>query len=103
VRRLCQERLYNDERKVKAEIAGFAAIRGLLEFYSDAILGLERVGYDVQRLPYLYRRAILTLPGGDDVPRRRYDWLLWITDCVSGMTDRLAVTHYKTVRGITVG
>lgn len=103
VRRVCQERLYNDERKVRAEIAGFAALRGLLEFYTDAILALERVGYDMQRLPFLYRRAVLTLPSGEEVPRRRYDWLLWITDFVAGMTDRLAVTQYKTIRGITVG
>lgn len=104
VRQLSQERLYNDERKVKAEIAGFAALRGLLEFYTEAILALERVGYEVTRLPYLYRRALLTLPDGEAaVPRRRYEWLLWITDYVSGMTDRFAVAQYKTVRGISVG
>jgi dGTPase len=103
VRQLCQERLYNDERKVKAEIAGFAALRGLLQFYTEAILALERVGYDMERLPYLYRRAILTLPAGEAVPRRRYEWLLWITDHVSGMTDRFAVAQYKTIRGISVG
>lgn len=103
IRELCQERLYNDERKVKAEIAGFAALRGLLQFYTEAILALERVGYDMERLPYLYKRAILTLPAGETVPRRRYDWLLWITDHVSGMTDRFAVAQYKTIRGISVG
>jgi dGTPase len=102
IRRLCRDRLYNDERKVKAEIAGFAALRGLLEFYTDAVLALERVDYDVERLPFLYRRAILTVPGGDRIPRRRYDWLLWITDYVAGMTDRFAVTQYKVVRGIAM-
>ena len=57
----------------------------------------------MERLPYLYKRAILTLPAGETVPRRRYDWLLWITDHVSGMTDRFAVAQYKTIRGISVG
>ena len=69
----------------------------------EAILALERVGYDMERLPYLYKRAILTLPAGETVPRRRYEWLLWITDHVSGMTDRFAVAQYKTIRGISVG
>src|SRR5262245_52068599 len=103
VRQLCQERLYNDERKIKAEIAGFAALRGLLDFYTEAVLALERVGFQLDRLPFLYRRAMQMLPEGAAVPRRRYDWLLWITDYVSGMADRFAVAQYKTVRGISVG
>src|SRR5262249_13257357 len=61
VRQLCRDRLYNDERKVKAEVAGFAALRGLLEFYTDAVLALERVDYDIGRLPFLYRRAVQML------------------------------------------
>ncbi len=103
VRRLCQERLYNDERKLKAEIAGFAVVRGLLEFYTDAVIALERVGYAIDRTAYLYRKTLRALPGLQNVPHRRYDWLLWVTDYVSGMTDRFAVSQYKMVRGFEVG
>jgi len=103
IRRLCKEKLYNDERKLKAEIAGFAVVRGLLELYSDALLAWERVRYNITAVPYLYEKIIRLLSGHLGLPRSRYQWLLCLTDYVSGMTDRFAVTQYRMLRGIDLG
>ena len=103
IRQLAQEVLFNDQRKLETEAAGFEVIRGLLEIYSEALLSWEENGRDISRLAAKARTIMKLLPDYEKLPATRYQWLLRLTDYVSGMTDGFAVRLYRKLKGITVG
>jgi dGTPase len=103
IRTFAREELYTDPRKLEAEVAGFEVIRGLLEFYCETHQSWETTGRQLAKMPERYRRAIRLLPNYVSLPATKYQWLLRITDYVSGMTDRFAVKQFRNLKGIRLG
>src|SRR3546814_14789 len=65
----------------------------------DAHLALERAGSQTDVAPR--QRALLRLMPQAPVPGApRYDWLLSVTDFISGMTDSYALKQFQRLRGL---
>lgn len=103
IRKVAREVLFSDRRKLETEAAGFEVIRGLLEIYSEALRHWEAKGRDISKLAAKPRTIMRLLPDYESLAATRYQWLLRLTDYVSGMTDGFAVRLYRKLKGITVG
>lgn len=98
-KKLAKAEIYDSKNVIRAEIAGFDVLNGLLRELCTALLDLERHG-EIARTP-AKSRLLLTL-FGDKLKgaEGRYDRLLRITDHISGMTDHYAVHLYRRIKGI---
>ena len=103
IRSFCREKLFTDPQKLEAEAAGYEVISGLLKIYSETLEEWERTGGQVANMTPRYQRTVRLLPNYDELPSTRYQWLLRVTDYVSGMTDGYAVKLYRKLKGITLG
>jgi dGTPase len=94
-----REKCYQSAAVLEIELAGYRAIGGLLEDFVDAVLSAEGK-------PSKRQKKALELLGGreQEVPLTgtRYERLLRVTDYVSGMTDRFALSLYRRLRGISL-
>ena len=77
-------------------------VLGLLEIFSISLREWEVKGYNTARLLPRYQRVIELLPGHQHLPEDRYEWLLRVTDYVSGMADRFALAQFQKLKGIKV-
>ena len=103
IQNVTRETIFTDERKLEIEVAGFEVIRGLLEIYSEALRSWEERGRNIENMTPRQRMIMRLLPEYERLPATRYQWLLRLTDYVSGMTDGFAVRQYRKLKGITVG
>lgn len=104
IRKICKEELFLDESTLRAEIAGFEVIRGLLEIYTRALKAYEDNQWRTDGLSSGYSKAFeLLKKSTPHIPEKRYEWLLRVTDYVSGMTDSFAVDLYRRLKGNLVG
>lgn len=103
IRQVARQVIFKDQRKLETEAAGFEVIRGLLEIYSGALSSWEKRGRDIGKMPRKERTVMQLLPDYENLPATRYQWLLRLTDYVSGMTDGFAVRQYRKLKGITIG
>lgn len=101
-RATCVTRLYMAKEKAELEIAGSQVIATLLGRIAHAMAVLEGCGWDESRLDGTTERFMRLLPRGLRTPpdKSRYAWLLRLTDHISGMTDRYAVSQYKLITGL---
>ncbi len=96
---LAKRRVFNDARVVGREIAGFAALRGLMDaFAGEWLRALALEAFDAQKLRGGPHRLHILL--GSPTPADRYAALLTVTDFVSGLSDRAALALYQQLRGI---
>lgn len=97
---LCQREIYRHPERIQAELSGAEILTTLLEAFYDANLDWEK--FIQSNIPMPPRSTVLMtlFPDGKDEPVPRYDWLLGITDFVSGMTDSFAVRQFREIRGI---
>ena len=103
IKELCKENLFHDESTLRAELAGFEVIRGLLEIYTTALKAFEKNQWKPEGLSSGYSKAFELLKKSTYIPEDRYEWLLRVIDYTSGMTDNYAVDLYRRLKGITVG
>ncbi len=82
-------------RKMRAEVAAFDVLSGLLEAFGEAVFASPD-DYRADRLRRMMGEAAPLAGAGP------YDKLLAVTDFISGMTDRFAVSTYQAVRGISL-
>ncbi|MAZ03628.1 MAG: deoxyguanosinetriphosphate triphosphohydrolase [Sneathiella sp.] len=97
---LCQREIYRHPERIQAELSGAEILNTLLDAFYEANLDWEN--YQADGTPMNPRSSVLMtlFPDGDKQKRSRYDWLLGITDFVSGMTDSFAVRQFREIRGI---
>lgn len=100
IRGWAESTLYIDRDKAIGELAGTEVIEGLLSLFARAAHALEQVGGAVDRLDGVHQRILRLLPQPAIMATDRYEWLLRITDYVSGMTDRYALALYGQLRGL---
>lgn len=98
-----REKIYVDDEKLENEAAGYEVIRGLLKIFADTLDDWQRTDGNLEKMSPRYRRTIQLLPRFERMPTSTYQWLLRITDYVSGMTDSYAVRQYRKLMGISVG
>jgi dGTPase len=98
---VCRDKLFNDPGKLESELGGFEVVRGLMHIFGEALIRDEAGGRDPNHLPPRYRRLIHILPLASTASR--YERLLRLTDYVSGMTDRFAVTRFHRLTGHSLG
>ncbi len=102
IRQLCNNRLYNDHHKIITELTGFEVVQGLLEIYVSAIMAWMENGWKTDGLAPKYQKTVQLLPGHAVIPKNPYQWLLRVTDYLSGMADGFALTQYQQLKGIRV-
>ncbi len=100
---LCSERLFHDPAKLEAELGGFEVVRGLLDLFGSAVAEFQACGGDTDRLTPRHRRLIRLLPGGDGAGQSPAAQWLRLTDYISGMTDRFALSQFHRLSGHSIG
>ncbi len=102
IREHCTKHLYRHPEKLVSELAGFEVIIALLTIFATSLREWEDNGHKMNGLRPRYQRAIELLPGHKHLPKDRYEWLLCVTDYISGMADRFALVQYQKLKGIEV-
>ena len=95
--KIAREQCYEAVDVLEIELAGYQVLGGMLEWFVPAVLRapLERTPYERRAQTLLSR--IGTLDGATD-----YEKILRVTDHVSGMTDRHALSTYHKLSGISL-
>lgn len=102
IKKTSKEKLFLDESTLRAELAGYEVIYGLLDIFVEALLGWEENGWEIKGLPPHFEKTLELLRKSMHPPKSRYEWLLCVTDYVSGMTDKFAINLYRRLKGISV-
>lgn len=97
---LCQREIYRHPERIRVELSGAEILTTILDAFYEANLDRETAHRTGSALPPRSEVLMTLFPDGADAPRPRYDWLLDITDFVSGMTDSFAVRQFREIRGI---
>jgi len=97
-----KQKIFRSEIITKREITGTTVIAGLLDIFSEVIIDLTNVNFDISKLKGNSVRLARLM--GDSLRRANntYETLLCLTDLVSGMTDRFAIDTYRTLKGISM-
>jgi dGTPase len=98
---VAKKKIYLSERKTKLEIAGEKVIRGLLDIFSEVVVELENNDYDMTKLKGKAQHLSRLMGKNLGPCENNYEALLYVTDFISGMTDRYAIDLYRTLMGIS--
>lgn len=106
---LAKEKVYNHDRVLQIEYAGYQTIGGLLEMFHSALCEPKDSPRD-EKLRKLLPLQLLWRPNKSPTSGKDhnfylelmtpYERLLTVTDHVAGMTDRFAVQLYQRLSGI---
>jgi dGTPase len=102
IRVYCDINLYKDRAKLVSELSGFEVINDLFEIFATSLRDWESRGYKIDELHPRYQKAIRLLPGYENLPMDRYEWLLRVTDYISGMADRYALAQFQKLKAIHI-
>lgn len=94
-KQVAYERVFNSERVLELEAAGYRAIQGLLELLTTAALAQAPSSFDG------HVRKLTRLRIEDEMSD--YQKLLACTDKVSGMTDRYCIDLFRKLSGHALG
>ncbi|MBE7636478.1 deoxyguanosinetriphosphate triphosphohydrolase [Sneathiella sp. P13V-1] len=100
IEELCRNSIFNHRERVEAELRGSEIITCLLDAFYTA--NHEWEAYLKEKAaPAPRSQVIMNLfPENRNTLKGRYNWLLDITDFVSGMTDSFAVKQFKDLKGL---
>ncbi len=97
---LARRRIFDSRAVMARESAGFAVLQGLMDAFWPLVARWEKAGWDGSTLKGGARR-LWTLAGTPKAASR-YEALLCLTDHISGLTDRAALTLYQQLKGISL-
>jgi dGTPase len=99
-----QENVYNHERVLQIEYAGYKTIGGLLDMFGEAAVEDDPSRQQEKLLRLLPEDSFdrPSVPKGDRLALSKYQRVLAATDFVSGMTDSYAVELYQQLSGIAL-
>ncbi len=95
---LCRKQIFNHRERIQAELRGSEILTSILDALFQANLEWEAQDEN-GTTPSPRSQVILNLFPERAKSRPRYDWLLEITDFVSGMTDSFAVRQFRDLKG----
>lgn len=97
---LCKKHIFNHQERIQAELRGSEILTSTLEAFFIANLEWEEYCKNGTK-PSPRSMVVMNLfSTTKDNIKSRYDWLLDITDYVSGMTDSFAVKQFKDIKGL---
>jgi dGTPase len=102
IQRMSYKTIYNTERGVQIEIAGYEVLGGLLDYFASA---LNDLAANRDRPSKRSQKLISQLPTECVRAAREsgpYERLLRLLDFISGMTDRYAVSLFRRIAGIAL-
>jgi dGTPase len=99
---IARKRIFESETITKLEITGATVVEGLLDIFSEVVIDLANLDFDIVKLKGRTAR-LARLMGQNALIRANntHDALLCLTNFVSGMTDRFAVDTYRALKGIS--
>ena len=99
---IARQKIYWSERKTIIEIAGSEIVSGLLELFLPVVDEIEHAGWDVNKLSGRSKMLARLIPDQFLGVTSRYGTWLRVTDFISGMTDRFALSLYRKLKGIAI-
>lgn len=101
IEQLTRERIFETRERFATEVAGAQILETLLAAFCRAFLEFETKG----GWHHLSPRALALLrlfpdPPAEEKPPTRYEWLLGVTDFISGMTDGYALRTFRRLSGL---
>ncbi|MEK9969304.1 MAG: hypothetical protein VW600_09215, partial [Ferrovibrio sp.] len=93
-------RIFETRERFQTEVMGGEILVSLLAAFSEAHHALELAGGNAVSLAPRQRALLRLMPQPPRGDATRYDWLLSVTDFISGMTDSYALTQFQRLRGL---
>jgi len=98
---LCRKHIFKHTERIQAELRGSEILTTMLDVFFTANQEWEQHRQDGTE-PSPRSQVVMNLfPGAVETEKPLYDWLLDITDFVSGMTDSFAVRQFQDLKGMT--
>lgn len=95
-----RRRIFETRERFQTEVMGGEILTSLLDAFGSAHLAFEAAGGDEARLSPRERALLRLMPQPPRQGAARYDWLLSVTDFISGMTDSYALKQFHRLRGL---
>ena len=95
-----RQRIFETRERFQTEVMGGEILTSLLAAFCDAHHALEQAGGDTAVLAPRQRALLRLMPQTPRGDVSRYDWLLSVTDFISGMTDTYALSQFQRLRGL---
>ncbi len=100
--KLSYEKIYKSRMVLEREIAGFEVLNGLLEAFVPAVINLKTK----KKISWRHSSLLSLLPAETQIDIRSavtvYESLLALMDFISGLTDSLALSIFRNIRGISL-
>jgi len=96
------ESIFGTRRKLEIETASFELIGVLLSNICDAVLDLERCEGELSKVSPKSMRLLKIMDPPAFQPHNRYEYLLMVTDFISGLSDRAAVNMTNILKGVSL-
>ncbi|NVJ90947.1 MAG: deoxyguanosinetriphosphate triphosphohydrolase [Methylocystaceae bacterium] len=96
------ESIFGTRRKLEIETASFEILSQLLKAFTQAVLEYEEKNGTLKEMSEKNRRLIRLMDTELNLAETRYENLLQVTDFVSGLSDRSAVSMHNIIRGISL-
>lgn len=94
-----RSRIFQTRERFQTEVMGGEILTSLLAAFCDAHLALEKMR-DMNVISPRQHALLRLMPRLPPPTTERYDWLLSVTDFVSGMTDSYALKQFQRLRGL---
>lgn len=96
-----RERIFETRERFQTEVIGGEILVSLLAAFCAAHAAFEQAGGQVEQMVPRDRALLRLMPQPPQPDAGRYQWLLTVTDYVSGMTDSYALAQFQHLRGLT--
>lgn len=93
-------RIFETRERFQTEVMGGEILTSLLEAFCSAHLAWEKAGGRLQDLAPRQRALLRLMPQPPRAGADRYQWILTVTDFISGMTDSYALKQFQRLRGL---
>lgn len=93
-------RIFETRERFQTEVMGGEILTSLLEAFCSAHLAWEKAGGRLQDLAPRQRALLRLMPQPPRAGTDRYQWILTVTDFISGMTDSYALKQFQRLRGL---
>lgn len=94
-----RSRIFQTRERFQTEVMGGEILTSLLAAFCDAHLALEKTR-DMGAISPRQHALLRLMPRLPQPTTDRYEWLLSVTDFVSGMTDSYALKQFQRLRGL---
>lgn len=94
-----RSRIFQTRERFQTEVMGGEILTSLLAAFCDAHLALEKTR-DMSTISPRQHALLRLMPRLPQPGADRYEWLLSVTDFVSGMTDSYALKQFQRLRGL---